>query len=93
MGPQHGERGIDLEHYAWYCVLRRYGRCRTPVSASASSAPRLPHRPSNVLNEIPFLRTPGNARYSFALLVAVRVPDTALRFGLTLVLVAGRLVL
>jgi asparaginyl-tRNA synthetase len=58
------ERGVDLEHYAWYRDLRRYGTVphagfglgfERTIAYSTGLA--------NVRDAIPFPRTPGNARY------------------------------
>ncbi len=40
--------GLDPEHYGWYRDLRR-SRCRTPASASGSSA-RSPMRPASPMS-------------------------------------------
>jgi asparaginyl-tRNA synthetase len=58
------ERGIDKAHYAWYWDLRRYGT--VPHAGFGLGFERtLAYVTglSNVLDAIPFPRTPGNARY------------------------------
>jgi asparaginyl-tRNA synthetase len=58
------ERNIDLEHYAWYRDLRRYGT--VPHAGFGLGFERTIAYVTglaNVRDAIPFPRTPGNARY------------------------------
>jgi len=58
------ERGIDVEHYAWYRDLRRYGT--VPHAGFGLGFERtLAYVTglSNVRDAIPFPRTPGHAKY------------------------------
>jgi hypothetical protein len=52
------KRGIDKEHYAWYCDLRHYGTVPHAAFASVRAHPRLRHRPSQRLRRHPL---PANA--------------------------------
>src|SRR6267378_2384869 len=58
------ERGIDLQHLAWYRDLRRYGT--VPHAGFGLGFERTLAYVTglaNVRDAIPFPRTPGNARY------------------------------
>jgi asparaginyl-tRNA synthetase len=64
LGRNMTERVIDLEHYAWYRDLRRYGT--VPHAGFGLGFERTLAYVTglaNVRDAIPFPRTPGNARY------------------------------
>jgi asparaginyl-tRNA synthetase len=58
------ERGIDKEHYGWYCDLRRYGTVsHAGFGLGFERTIAYVTGLSNVRDAIPFPRTPGHASY------------------------------